>query len=246
MTSNLKDQYKKNGYFVLRNLFDEKILENAYQEILKSNKVIKYYDKKKQIRRIEKIYNKGKNLRKINKLILIKLQKILNKEFTIFKDKLNTKPKGGEGFYPHYDGVFEFKDNKNNIWPGWYKYTSYFVNVLVAIDKCGKKNGSIEIAPIHKGGFKKLLNNTKKDGTPDLKKNINDKLKYKTMLLNAGDEVVFSNACPHKSKKNNSLRNRRTIYYTYSLKKNGSFYNLYFKDKKYSANKTSKSLSGEI
>ena len=38
----------------------------------------------------------------------------------------------------------------------------------------------------------------------------------------------------HKSK-NNSLRNRRTIYYTYSLKKNGSFYNLYFKDKKYSA-----------
>ena len=32
--------------------------------------------------------------------------------FLIFKDKYNAKPPGGKGFFPHFDGIFEFKDQE--------------------------------------------------------------------------------------------------------------------------------------
>ena len=50
--------------------------------------------------------------------------------------------------------------------------------------------------------------------------------------------VVFSNTCPHRSKKNNSNESRRILYYTYSLSKNGSKYDKYFEDKEKSKNKS--------
>ena len=36
-------------------------------------------------------------------------------------------------------------------------------------------------------------------------------------MLNIGDIVIFSNTCPHRSKKNNSEKNRRVLYYTYTF-----------------------------
>ena len=48
--------------------------------------------------------------------------------------------------------------------------------------------------------------------------------------------VIFSNRCPHRSQKNDSDKNRRILYYTYSLSKNGSKYDQYFEDKQKSKN----------
>ena len=39
--------------------------------------------------------------------------KIFNDKFVIFKDKYNAKPPGGDGFYPHFDGIFKFTNSKN-------------------------------------------------------------------------------------------------------------------------------------
>ena len=50
--------------------------------------------------------------------------------------------------------------------------------------------------------------------------------------------VIFSNTCPHRSKKNDTDKSRRIIYYTYSLAKNGSKYTKYFQDKEDSKNKS--------
>ena len=44
-----------------------------------------------------------------------KLLDIFNEEFLIFKDKFNAKPPGGNGFFPHFDGIFEFKDKNDKI-----------------------------------------------------------------------------------------------------------------------------------
>ena len=71
-------------------------------------------------------------------------------------------------------------------------------------------------------------------------------LNFEKIILNAGDIVIFSNTCPHRSKKNNSEINRKTLYYTYTQLKDGSKYLDYFRDKSKSKNNTSKSLSGEI
>ena len=38
---------------------------------------------------------------------------------------------------------------------------------------------------------------------------------------------MFSHTCPHRSKMNKTNKNRRIIYYTYSLSKNGSKYKPY-------------------
>ena len=67
-------------------------------------------------------------------------------------------------------------------------------------------------------------------------------LSFNLINLNVGDIVIFSNKCPHRSKKNYSNKNRRIIYYTYTLEKNGSKYEEYFRDKEGSKN-DSKSLS---
>ena len=55
-----------------------------------------------------------------------------------------------------------------------------------------------------KNEFDKLLENTRKDGTPFLKHEYAKKLKFKSINLKPGDLLFFSHLCPHKSDKNNS------------------------------------------
>ena len=86
--------------------------------------------------------------------------------------------------------------------------------------------------------FNELLKNTKQNGTPALRKEVELKTSFKLINLDIGDIVIFSNTCPHRSKKNLSDKNRRIIYYTYSLEKNGSKYDEYFEDKEKSKNES--------
>ena len=88
-----------------------------------------------------------------------------------------------------------------------------------------------------------MLDRTNKDGSPNIKKEIEDKLVFKTPILNPGDIIIFSNKCPHRSFKNNSNKSRMTLYYTYHPIKDGDNYIRYFNDKKNSKNKH-KSLTG--
>jgi len=240
-----RNEYSKHGYTIVKKIFSKDMAKDISDEINVAVNVKKYYDQKGTLRRIERVFDKGKTLKNINDNILILLSKIFEKDFTIFKDKCNAKPPGGEGFYAHYDGIFLFKNSCGNQEKGWYKYTDFFVNVLIALDDCNIDNGTIEIADAHKGSYDELLLNTKQDGTPDLIKDIEDSIDFKPIELKSGEIVVFSNTCPHRSKKNTSNIDRKTLYYTYSLLKDGSFYEKYFKDKENSKNTSSKSLSGE-
>ena len=160
-----------------------------------------------------------------------------------YKEKLSqiNIPRG-EGFFAHYDGVFEFIDSNNNKKKGWYEYGDFFISALVAIDDCNEENGALELAKSHKGDFDQLYENTKKDGTPALSKKIESKTLFNVINLNVGDLIIFSNTCPHRSKKNDSQKIRRIIYYTYTLGENGSKYDEYFDGKENSKNK-SKALS---
>ena len=235
--------FNKKGYFIQRNIFSNEFIDNLIDEISKIKNANFYYDTQKKLRRIEKLYDKGKYLKELNNLILSKLLDIFNEEFLIFKDKFNAKPPGGNGFFPHFDGIFEFKDKNDKIRKGWYEYGNFFVNVLVALDDCTERNGTIEIANrFKKNDFEYLINFTKKNGTPELDSISVKKCKFEKIILKKGDIVFFSNICPHKSEKNISNDNRRTLYYTYLSKNFGLQYEKYFQDKELSKNKTSKSL----
>ena len=135
--------------------------------------------------------------------------------------------------------------NKSKLVSNLYMISNLFINILVGIDDCNSKNGTIELAKSHENNFEKLIKNTKNDGTPDLLEKVEKKNLFKKINLNSGDLVIFKNTCPHRSKKNKTKYNRRILYYTYLHEKFGNQYNNYFKDKKLSKNRSSKSLSGE-
>ena len=240
----LRKEYKKKGYFIVKNFLKRthliRILKDLNLIILKNKNI--FYDKNYKIRRIEKIYNKSKNLRDLNKDILKFLKFIFMENFTIFKDKVNFKPPGGEGFYPHYDGIFHFFKNKKKM-RGWYEYSNIFINCLVALDNCNKKNGALELAKEDKFSFDQLIKKTKKDGTQILLDTITKKKKFKKIILSKGDIVFFSNRCAHRSKKNLTKKMRRVLYYTYNPIKFGKNYSRYFKDKERSKS-AHKSISG--
>ncbi len=238
---NLRKIYLKNGYVVCKNIFSENYVNELIKEINNSEDTIKYFDNQNNLRRIEKLYNKGEYLSNLNSEILLLLKSIFEKDFLIFKDKFNAKPPGGDGFFAHYDGIFHFTDPDNNKKRGWYEYGDFFINVLVALDECNKENGSLELANAHKGNFNELLKNTKNDGTPAITKEMESNISFDLINLKIGDIVIFSNTCPHRSKKNTTTKNRRVLYYTYSLSENGSKYQEYFDDKEKSKN-TSKAL----
>ena len=240
--SKLKKEFENKGFFVCKKIFTKDYISVLIDEINNSDQNIKYYDKNKNLRRIEKLYDKGKFLIDANKKIMNLMKLIFDENFLIFKDKFNAKPPGGDGFYAHYDGIFQFKDDKNISRNGWYLYADFFINALIALDECNEDNGTLELANAHKGNFNELLKNTKNDGTPALSKELESKTSFNLINLEIGDVVFFSHTCPHRSQVNNTKKDRRVLYYTYSLAKNGSKYNEYFNDK-YKSKNTSKVLN---
>jgi len=240
-----KKEFDTKGFVKIPNIFSSDQIDKCLIDIENAKDIETYYDRNDFLRRIEKLYDKGDSLMNINQDIKNVLANIFGFRFIIFKDKYNAKPPNGEGFFAHYDGIFHFINQSDKKENGWYKYTDYFMNVLVALDECNDRNGTIEISKAHRGGFEELLENTKKNGTPDLREAVENQLSFESIKMNVGDMVIFSNTCPHRSKKNLSKKNRRTLYYTYTKESEGSYYSQYFYDKKHSKNISSKSLSGE-
>lgn len=229
--------YQKKGYFVIRNVLNSRFIQSIIKEVYSAKNTDQYFDTHGNLRRIEKLYDKGVELKRLNKKILLILKRIFKKDFLIFKDKFNAKPPGGDGFFAHFDGVFKFKINDKTERKGWYEYSNFFINALIALDNCNKKNGTIELSRAHNGDFEDLLKKTRNDGTPALNKKTLSEIKFERINLKRGDVVFFSNTCPHQSKKNFSKNDRRILYYTYTDSKYGSKYLQYYKDKKKSKNK---------
>ena len=202
-----KKQFSNNGFFVCKNFFREELISKLLDEIDISKDTIRYYDNNNNLRRIEKLYDKGKELNFLNLQITKFLKKIFKKDFLIFKDKFNAKPPGGEGFFAHYDGIFHFKDENDVNRRGWYEYGDFFINALIALDKSNENNGALELAKAHSGNFDELLINTKMDGTPALKKEIEKNTLFELINLDVGDMIIFSNTCPHRSKKMKQINN---------------------------------------
>ena len=121
-----KKNFDINGYFIFKNFLSKDVVSKLIYEINTASDIEKYFDKTNNLRRIEKLYNKGKNLIYLNNKILVLLKDIFETNFTIFKDKFNSKPPGGEGFFAHYDGIFKFIDSNNNQKNGWYEYGDFF------------------------------------------------------------------------------------------------------------------------
>ena len=70
--------------------------------------------------------------------LLGRVNDLLGEPAVLFKDKINFKLAGGDGFKPHQDQQ-----------AGWSVYASLFVTALVAIDEATEANGCLELAAGH-------------------------------------------------------------------------------------------------
>ena len=248
----IKKYYNSYGYVIIKNFFKKKSINTIKQKIVHNIKQTQnkffYYEKisknKKKLRRIEKITDYSKEAKKIiySKEILNFINFLNNKKNVIFKDKLNFKYPGGEGYLPHIDGHFYWKKKDSKLQNGWKLYANTFTNFVIPLEKSNIDNGCLYVS--NKNNTKILGNNWKKitdnliKNTPNIKKKYLNKFKFKPAVLDQGDILFFDWKCAHKSKKNYSNKSRMIFYATFcsNEKKIRNVRNKYYLDKLTSKN----------
>jgi 2-aminoethylphosphonate dioxygenase len=129
----------------------------------------------------------------------------------LFKDKINLKLSGGDGFKPHQDQQ-----------AGWSRYATLFVTAMVTLDTATLANGCLQIAAgRHREGLiGEQWKPIEKDG-----------LDLKPIATDPGDVIFFDSYVPHASGPNLTGTARRVLYLTYNLASAGDHRAQYFADK---------------
>ena len=246
--SKSKEEYENNGFTLLDSILSTEQLRKisaAIKDLSTSNNIDLYKDRSGLVRRMENFTYKNNVLEELNEGVREFLRYLTNEVQVLFKDKVNFKPPKGEGFFAHYDGVFQFKNSDGDIKNGWYEYANDYNNILITLDEFTNENGPLEVANSHVGNFDQLLKNTTCDGTPNLKTEVEDRCNFTPMICGAGSIIVFKHSCPHRSSVNNSQKERGSLYWTYTPSDNEKIYEQYYKDKADSQNKN-KALTGSL
>lgn len=140
---------------------------------------------------------------------------LLGDEAVLFKDKINFKLPGGDGFQPHQDQQ-----------AGWSAYAPLFLTVLVAVDEATEANGCLELAAGHHrrgllGAEWRPLTGAELEGVT-----------FVPCPVRPGDAVFFDSYVPHRSGPNLSDRPRRALYVTYNRRADGDQRERYYADKR--------------
>jgi ectoine hydroxylase-related dioxygenase (phytanoyl-CoA dioxygenase family) len=144
------------------------------------------------------------------------LEELLGGPLVLYKEKINFKLPGGDGFKPHQDAQ-----------AGWdqYGHTVHF-NLLVAIDEATVDNGCLELV---RGAHQSGLLGPMWAELPD---EVVSSLTWEAIPLQPGDIIVFDSYAPHQSAPNLTTQPRRALYVTYNLAAEGDYREQYFADKR--------------
>jgi hypothetical protein len=124
---------------------------------------------------------------------------LMGEEAVLFKEKVNFKLPGGDGFKPHQD-----------IQAGWDTYSSFHISVLVCIDEATIEKGCLElVAGFHDKGLVgemwEPLSTAAMQG-----------MRFQPVPTRPGDAVFFDSYAPHASGPNLTSQRRRVLYVTYN------------------------------
>ena len=140
------------------------------------------------------------------------VSQLFGEEAVLFKDKINFKMPGADGFKAHQD-----------VQAGWDRYACLHITALVSIDASTPDNGCLELAPgQHKKG---LIGESWKPLEEDA-------LEYVPVPTAPGDAVFFDSYTPHRSGPNNTSSARRVLYVTYNRLSEGDHRRKYYDDKR--------------
>lgn len=168
----------------------------------------------KLINRIENMTPFHAGYRELADVLRASVGQLLGEEAVLFKDKINFKMPGGEGFKPHQDAQ-----------AGWETYARYYINVMVSIDDATTENGCLEVA---KRPAARLVGNEWEPLTVEQ----TEKMDFKLLPTKPGDVLYFDAYVPHRSAPNMSERIRRIYFATYNRLSEGDFLERYYTDKR--------------
>jgi len=144
------------------------------------------------------------------------LSLLFHERAALFKEKINFKLPGGQGFSAHQDA------------PAFTTFGQRFhVTMMLSIDHATKGNGCLEIARTSR------LDDTlamKEDLT--LSDEVVGRFEWKSIETIPGDLVLFDSYVPHRSAANVSDVPRRALYATYNKATDGEFRERYFAEKR--------------
>jgi hypothetical protein len=144
------------------------------------------------------------------------LSQLMGEQAVLFKEKINFKLPGGNGFKPHQDA------------PAFSTFAqSYHVTMMVAIDPSTCENGCLNVV---KGHHRQGVLAQEPDGT--LRGSVIDSLLWEPILMNPGDLLFFDSYLPHGSAPNRSQAPRRALYVTYNRISEGDRRDDYFAHKR--------------
>lgn len=133
----------------------------------------------------------------------------------LYKEKINYKLPGGEGFKPHQD-----------VAAGWWMYgQTIHISALISVDEATAANGCLEVV---RGEHHKLLGERWKEVPSELV----EKMKWESLPTKPGDVVLFDSFVPHRSGPNMTDSKRRVLYTTYALASEGDLRERYYADKR--------------
>jgi len=189
----------------------KKCIDKLTNEEDRKNYVWKYYEKdKKTINRIEYFVNYDETLHSValDKNILKEVHKLLKDDPCLFKDKINFKYPGALGFTAHQD-----------ITAGWGKYSNKHVSVAIPLCDTNDKNGCLMFGE-----------KTKTKLTED-HRDLERSAATNPCYTKTGDIIFFDSYAPHASYENNSSEKRPILFFTYTPKSEGNYYEIYHADK---------------
>ena len=147
--------------------------------------------------------------------LLARASELFGEQAVLFKDKINFKMPGGDGFKPHQDQQ-----------AGWSAYASLFVTALVTIDATTMDNGCLELcAGQHTRGL------IGKEWTP-LTEDDMAGMVFHAFPSEPGDAIFFDSYVPHRSGPNLTGESRRVLYITYNRRSEGDHRTRYYADKR--------------
>jgi ectoine hydroxylase-related dioxygenase (phytanoyl-CoA dioxygenase family) len=143
------------------------------------------------------------------------VSELFGEEAVLFKDKINFKLPGGDGFREHQD-----------VQAGWDEFAELHITAMIAIDETNEANGSLEmIAGMHQQG---LLGEMWAPLTDDDTRHA----EYVPVHCQPGDAVFFDSYAPHRSAPNRTGQARRVLYITYNRLSEGDSRDRYYTDKR--------------
>ena len=223
------EQFHRDGFLVVRGMYNademreiSRWTEEVATSPEKPGHYMMYFESSKQdgsriISRIEDFVSFHEGFARLitRRRMQQAVSELFGESAVLFKDKINFKLPGGDGFKEHQD-----------VQAGWDDYGILHITAMIAIDETNAENGSVEMIPgMHKKG---LLGKMWAPLTDEDTANAS----YQPVHCKPGDAVFFDSYAPHRSLPNKTDQSRRVLYITFNGAGDGDKRAQYYADKR--------------